>query len=549
MKREFEKKFNAGSLDYIRKLSVIQNSIFGVDIQPIAVEIARLRCFLSLVIEEKVDDNDYNRGVNPLPNLDFKFIIANTLMELPTDSDEKFMDNAMQIPMFENQDHIAELKAVREEYFSANDVETKNELKLEFAEIQKAMFQETLANRKIASRRYQELSDWAPFSNKPTKWFDPEWMFGVKEGFDIVIGNPPYVLLQGNNKTTDIEYYKKRYTVASYKIDLFHLFFEKGIELLKFKGILSYISPNTYFTNKYIKPLRRFILNNCRIIRTVSYDKAFDSASVDTATIILAKEKAEKNTIIIEQSSNFIFYEICRKKQEDWFNDKDFIFNINVETFALLKDYINLGDICKTYFGIQAYDRKSSISTNKVNDNYKPFIDGADIHPYIYAIPQIYFNYLQENIKSGGDWDVYSKERIVVRQIGEVPIVGLCDKNILGSNTLYSIYPKDDKYDLKFVLACLNSSFIKNYWKAKYSDNKALFPKIKGFQLKELPIPIVKLEQQKEVSDFVNKLILAKHTNNEFKNIEKQIDYMVCKMYGWTEEEYSKLENNNGQTD
>ena len=112
LKKEFEKKFNAGSLDYIRKLSVIQNSIFGVDIQPIAVEIARLRCFLSLVIEEVVYDDEENRGINPLPSLDFKFIIANSLIKLD--------ENAQQLSMFENQSHIDELKLVREEYFNAD---------------------------------------------------------------------------------------------------------------------------------------------------------------------------------------------------------------------------------------------------------------------------------------------------------------------------------------------------------------------------------------------------------------------------------------------
>ena len=81
-KNEIEKKFTSGSLNYIRKLSVIQNSIFGIDIQPIAVEISRLRCFLSLIIEEKVYDEAPNRGINPLPNLDFKFIIANSLIKL-----------------------------------------------------------------------------------------------------------------------------------------------------------------------------------------------------------------------------------------------------------------------------------------------------------------------------------------------------------------------------------------------------------------------------------------------------------------------------------
>ena len=129
LKKEFEKKFNAGSLNYIRKLSVIQNSIFGIDIQPIAVEISRLRCFLSLVIEENVNDEEYNRGINPLPNLDFKFIIANSIITL---------DNSSQMSLFENEYHIAELKAVRDEYFNA-DSERRTELKLEFADIQKRM--------------------------------------------------------------------------------------------------------------------------------------------------------------------------------------------------------------------------------------------------------------------------------------------------------------------------------------------------------------------------------------------------------------------------
>lgn len=186
IKKEFEKKFNAGSLDYIRKLSVIQNSIFGVDIQPIAVEIARLRCFLSLVIEEKVYDDEPNRGINPLPSLDFKFIIANSLVAL---------EESPQLSLFENQDHIDELRAVRDEYFNA-DTERKTELKLEFADIQKRMFQETISNyNKSASSRYKALSDWSPFSNESTSWFDAEWMFGIKDGFDIVIGNPPYGLL------------------------------------------------------------------------------------------------------------------------------------------------------------------------------------------------------------------------------------------------------------------------------------------------------------------------------------------------------------------
>lgn len=296
-------------------------------------------------------------------------------------------------------------------------------------------------------------------------------VFREKGGFDIVIGNPPYKLCQPSNTSEYyLNYYKDHYKVASYKIDLFLLFFERGIDLLKPKGVLGYITPNTYLTNKYIKPLRKYILDNCKIHKIINHDKVFDSASVDTATIVMSKEAYDNNTITVLQSSNYIFTEICKKEQKDWRRDKDFIFNINKENLIKVSGCISLGEICKTYFGIQAYDRKSSISESKLTEHYLDFIDGADIHPYSYAEPKIYFNYLPENIKSGGDWNVYSRERIVIRQIGQIPVVGLCRKNVLGSNTLYSVYPKNERYDLRFLLACLNSSFIKQFWKARYGN-------------------------------------------------------------------------------
>ena len=538
MRKEFEKKFNAGSLDYIRKLTVIQNSIFGIDIQPIAVEIARLRCFLSLVIEEKVYDDEPNRGINPLPNLDFKFIIANTLVSLPHDSDTKKDVSSDQLSMFEKQDHIAQLKAVREEYFSANDLDSKNELKLAFSEIQKAMFQETLDSRKMASPRYQALFQWKPFSNESTSWFDPEWMFGVKNGFDIVIGNPPYVLLQTLNKSMD-EYFKRNYIVASYKIDLFHLFFQKGIDLLNEQGVLGYITPNTYFTNKYIKPLRKYILDNCSILEIVNYDKVFDSASVDTATIIMTKDRRAHKIVTIFHNHHSAFAKICEKNQDTWYDGKDYVFNINKETATTFKNCTSLGEICQTYFGIQAFDRKTAISNFKQNDDYLPMIDGADIHPYTYAKPTLYFEFIPQNIKSGGDWEVYAKQRIVVRQIGQTPIVGLCREGVLGSNTLYSIYPKNSSYNLIFLLACLNSKFIKNYWKSKYSDNKGLFPKIKGYQLKELPIPVVTKEKQEEIAALVTQIICSGESN---KDLEKEINHIVCRLYGMDEKAIATFE-------
>ncbi|MDD7459853.1 MAG: TaqI-like C-terminal specificity domain-containing protein, partial [Spirochaetales bacterium] len=328
-------------------------------------------------------------------------------------------------------------------------------------------------------------------------------------GFDCVIGNPPYVLCQPGTTDEYLLNYYKNYHVASYKIDLFHLFFEKSIKLLNDSGLMGFITPNTYLTNKYIKVLREFILENTKVERIVNHDKVFDSVSVDVATIILNKNKSKDDSVIIQKTEKGVFIDVCTKKQKDWENDSEYVFNIN-ESFSLtLKNTFNLGDSYSSYFGIQAFDRNSSISEEKINDDYLPIIDGEDIHPFDYSVPKKFFNYKKGNIKSGGDWSVYSLERIVVRQIGAVPVVGLCEKDILASNTLYSIWSKNDEYSLLYLLCILNSKTLKYIWASKYSDNKGLFPKIKGFQLKELPIPTATADQQQKLSSLATQMLDA----------------------------------------
>ena len=213
------------------------------------------------------------------------------------------------------------------------------------------------------------------------------------------------------------------------------------------------------------------------------------------------------NKIILKKNINCEFKIIGTKEQNEWNRDPDCIFNINTGFNADFSECLMLNEICNTYFGIQAFDRKSSISETKENKLYLEIIDGCNIFPYSYSIPTKYFNFIESNIKSGGDWNVYKQERIVVRQIGQIPIVGMCKKDILASNTLYSIYPKNEDYDLKYILCLLNSSVIKKYWASKYSDNKLLFPKIKGFQLRELPIKEISISDQQPFIALANKML------------------------------------------
>ena len=466
-----------------------------------------------------------------------RFVTANSLIGL--DEQQAYLSTD------EMDNLLKQLQKVRHDLFKAKTPKHKFELRQQDKEIREKLEQE-LISVGFGKENARLLSTWDPYDkNRSAEFFDAEWMFGIKDGFDVVIGNPPYKLCQPSNTNEDfLNYIKNSFEVASYKIDLFHLFFEKGINELKQNGILSYITPNTYLTNKYIKPLRKFILDKCEIHKIINHDKVFDSASVDTATIVLSKKLSNNNSIDVLSSSDFIFTHMCKKNQSDWKNDKELIFNINTQEACKEIKSIALGEICNTYFGIQAFDRKSSISEKKINKNYLPFIDGADIQPYEFAIPKIFFNYISENIKSGGDWSVYSKDRIVIRQIGKIPVVGLCKKDILGSNTLYSVYPKISSYDLKYLLACLNSDFIKNYWKSKYSDNKATFPKIKGFQLKELPIPPATPAQQKPIIDLVDKILAAKKADSSADTTEweKQIDQKVYELYGLTPEEIAIVE-------
>jgi len=330
----------------------------------------------------------------------------------------------------------------------------------------------------------------------------------ARGGFDVIIGNPPYVLCQPSNTNEIILDYYKKFEVASYKIDLFHLFFEKSIFILNKKGLLGFITPNTYLMNKYIQKLRKFILENTTIAIIVNYeDSVFVDAGVDVATIVLNKEinQNTKTNVFTSNKGNLTF--VKSLFQIEWLNESENSFNIKDNFILNTENCIGYNEIGNSYFGIQAYDRKSSISEMKENEFYLPLIDGSEINRYETSLPNKYFNFIDSNIKSGGDYNVYKRKRIVVRQIGQTPIIGLCEPNIVTSNTLYNLYPKDEKYDLYFLLAILNSNLLKKYWLFTYSDGKQLFPKIKGYQLKNLPFPKVNIEQQQPI------ILMSKNIN------------------------------------
>ena len=348
-------------------------------------------------------------------------------------------------------------------------------------------------------------------------------------GFDIIVGNPPYVLCQPSNTSEQTLKFYNGFEVSSYKIDLYHLFFEKGIILSKNNAYISFITPNTYLVNKYNLKLREFILKNTQIKEIINYKNiVFEDANVDVSTIILKKISSSNESIKILLSSKNENKIILEKNQNDWLKDSERIFNLKKEFPINFSNCISLKEIAKTYFGIQAFDKKSSISLKKENEKYLPMIDGADIFRYQIAKYNQYFNFIDDNIKSGGDYKVYEKERIVVRQIGKTPIIGYCGANILTSNTIYNIFSTTDEFDLKYLFSLLNSKLLKKYWEYKYNDNKNLFPKIKGYQLDDLPLVNIPLEKQQLFIEKADKMLSL---NKELQDLSQKFQRMLLRKF------------------
>src|SRR5690606_21989286 len=195
--------------------------------------------FISLVVEQKVNPEKDNFGIRPLPNLETKFVAANTLIsiEKPKFGDQLNLYSTEGLKTLE-----AKLKKVRSKLFSAKSKETKLKYREE-DKILRNQIAEELEKSGWKSDTAQKLAAWDPYDqNASSPFFDPEWMFDIKDGFDIVMGNPPYIQLQENGGHLAKIYAGKGFETFERTGDIYTLFYEKGVSLLKDNGILCFIT-------------------------------------------------------------------------------------------------------------------------------------------------------------------------------------------------------------------------------------------------------------------------------------------------------------------
>ena len=535
------------------KKSIIQNNIYGVDIEKGAVDIARLRFWLSIVVDEETP--------SPLPNLDYKIMQGNSLIESFMGVDlskltyeKEYKKDKGEISLFDDEKNRLQkiVSHLLSSYYSCSEHDRKVKLQQDISDTINKQLEAQAYNPEILRElRAINLAENNKFFLWHT-WFSDVFSRDDKEGFDIVIGNPPYV----SRLDDDIKkLLGHTYPEAKKKIfDLYNFFMVASIRLLSKKsGVSTLIVPPTWLNNKNSNNLRTYMANNGLYRIDYLDDKVFDaivySCIYFTSYSSISKIECYETKIItgnlFRERKNII-------ETEHIINTGDYIpLEHNEGLLSKLKGnykYTTLGEISNIVFGIQ--DRKNSkdpsyVRNDKINENCKKVLNGKHINRYSIQDSGMYIEY--------GPWlwnprksEIFEvSEKILVRQVGKHPICSYDNQKYYTLNTIYNIIITDCRFSTKYVLALLNSKIMQIIWKEIYPEQKDIFPRLKKEQLVEIPIPILDKEHQQKIEEIVDSIIEIKNSDSfaDTSILDNEIDYMVYELYGLTEEEIMVIES------
>lgn len=608
LKNEIEEvfKLSVNYPDYARKLYLIENCIYGVDLQSIAVQISRLRFFISLLCEQQPsDDASKNYNIKPLPNLEMKFVSANSLVRL------EHIDEAREL--FANKDIldlIAQLKGVRHELFVVTDHHVKEKLlcrdetlrskimlstgecyvksiedkireyeetlvrlekELAVAERQPDEFvqqpvqydlfgekteiitvnrketkikditgrirhfkheckrlNETLTSgRDKAMRLAKQLTDWNPYDqNVSSPFFDPEWMFGINKGFDILIGNPPYVVV----KKTD-------YPTYDWNSDLYKMFFEKGLKnLINESGLLSYITPKFFLVNKDDEEMRKFFMNNMNLI-SLTLCNPFDVVTENVITFIENGSTGAIVPVYKHSPSDKVF-----KRIEDLdieYSRTNPYSEMVLEIPAVVIDLLSKIQSSHPVFkDITKSKRGAEVSKNYLRDNDSGLqsLIGMDMKKYSISCKDTFLDYEHKEYKRLGSF--FNQDLIYLRRVDSCLEATTSDFHYGFNKNVYGIQVTNKNYRLQYVLAILNAKIVDFYYKKKFSTKKEdVFPEIQTYLYEQLPIPEASEDNQVPFVETVKTILQKKIENLDTTKEEMYIDMLAYHLYGLSYEE------------
>ena len=577
------------------KRHIIQNNIYGVDIEKGAVDIARLRFWLALIIDEKEP--------MPLPNLDFKIMQGNSLLESYKGVDLSQMQNevkrgdsvkikgrrskqmVMSKPelalVFEEKDALKNIQDLVKKYFDITDHQERDECRNQINHYIKDYI------KKCGPAIADEVDELEIPNSQFFLWHTYFADVFENGGFDIVIGNPPYVNVEGIS-AEDKQVYKSKFSCFEKRADLFSLFLEIALTLLsKESGIVTYIIPSVIHSNLSYKKLRNLFLNN-KWLAEVCYTggKVFHAPTVDTTILRFGKNGNRK--IMLKNALDFENPQVS-SVPSDYFSLFQNIISISDQkTNDLMGKLFNqsfprLDENFTVFQGIVTgnnpafiFDSEAEALSHGIDKELLyPLCHGRDIERYAVRSRERRILYLNNSVdlaeypnteawltplkdvlakrreaKNGAirwyslQWprvksELDLKEKILVQNTrNEALKVRICavldDQAVYGSQGVNFIIPIGATLSLRYLLAILNSKLV-NYLFATKFLNLA----IKAEYLKQLRIPLSSEKEKAMLEAIVSEIIEMKKNDIEAdtSSLENQIDFLVYHLYGLTYDE------------
>jgi hypothetical protein len=536
-----------------------------VDIQPIAIQITKLRFFISLVCDQKTNRNKKdNHGIRPLPNLETKFVAANTLIGLPISDKDLFIESL-----------IAPIEKEIEDAYHGHFTIQRRDQKLALQKKIKALrhkLADTLAGSlgAVNSKKAKHLAEWDPFDPQfSADFFDPHWMFGraLADGFDVVIGNPPYVNIE-KIPIPDRERYLGIYGEdgkLGKRYDLYQLFIMRGIRDLRKGGLITFILPNTFLMGSSYLLLRRKICQQTSIIEVTDLPQGvFENATVDNVVILLRRERVSDNPVQINKlNTRSSLNRITERDWDDSFSinqakiDAKTDFKINVHTNQELKaifeklvaQSVRLGDVTASSQGIIVYKTKEDSEIDDYTSRthkpgWKKLLRGTNIGLYCIKWGGEYLHY--------GNWlwcareiRFFEEPKILLQAMRNKGLkrrlVGAYDdqKHYNAHNLANIIGLNSSGYSLKYILGVFNSTLI-NFWYRCHFPNVNINPG----DFRQIPVRKASADQQERIIKLVDSINERKKLDHaaDTSALEREIDQLVYALYGLTPEEIAIVE-------
>ena len=523
------------------KRHIIQNNIYGVDIERGAVDIARLRFWLSLIVDEKSPE--------ALPNLDFKIMQGNSLLEQYKGIDLSAVTGRKEetektVTFFGNlvDDSRRQLCEKLDEYYACPEHTQKVELRRQIAEIVK---QELVEQGITVDFGDIDLAANSQFFLWHT-WFHDVFSRPSKEGFDIVIGNPPYGASLTN---TEKKIYRLLYPETQFKIDTYSLFLLLSIRLLKENGYSYMIIPNTLLDNYFEEEVRKVLLRNKIYEINDLSDKVFDTAIVHSMIFAFCRRSSENCKIRVSTSSKLDDINITIPSS---------YFSIQPQHSFSIRSYgnddlirklragsVRLFDVLDIRQAIKSGNDKQYITDAVgIDGNYQPILRGKDINRFSITDPHLYLQY-GKHLACPRNKEIFEQPKILIREAGSVITATYDDNNFYIMSSLYNAILRDKAFSLKYLLGLLNSRLFQFLmYKLTFEKTRGAFTKAKIFHYYELPVKDCSPVSQQEIIGTVDEILVEKKKNPMVNvgNLEFILNKLVYDLYGLTDDEIRIVE-------